>query len=345
MPIIVDCPECGGRFKARDELTGRRVKCPKCGEAVSVPGEDEEPSVAAGPPRRSRSRAADDEYEDAPRRRKRPRDDDEDDDYDRPRKNSKKGLIIALCAGGGALLIGVGVLLFFLLGKGSSDSDLLIGKWEEVSPNKGVIIEFTKEGKFISGAFGGTTTVDYRLNGNELEIQIPPEKRETYKKLRQKAGKSGPDDTLTVKIDLTKDSLVIHPPDFLALEKKDVLKYKRIGSDSGGPIGQPDPRLQNDLRQIGLAYHNYFDAMRKAPSRAEDLMPFLEKDARLLNLLKKDIIFFYNVAPTAMVNGASNTVLAYHRDTPTRGGYVLFGDGVVERLSADQFRTKPKAGK
>jgi hypothetical protein len=99
-----------------------------------------------------------------------------------------------------------------------------------------------------------------------------------------------------------------------------------------------DRRLQNDLKQIGLAYHNYFDANRKAPAKAEDLAPYLENDKRLVNLLKNDIVFGYNVGIRDMKDGTSNTVLAYLKDVPTKGGYALYGDGAVKRLTADQFK-------
>ena len=36
MPILVDCP-CGKKFRARDELSGKRVKCPACGQVLPVP--------------------------------------------------------------------------------------------------------------------------------------------------------------------------------------------------------------------------------------------------------------------------------------------------------------------
>jgi hypothetical protein len=48
MPITLGCPSCGKRFKARDESAGKRVKCPYCGAAVTVPTA-EEAAVAAAP--------------------------------------------------------------------------------------------------------------------------------------------------------------------------------------------------------------------------------------------------------------------------------------------------------
>ena len=36
MPIKVKCGSCSARFKAKDELAGRRVKCPKCQKPVVI---------------------------------------------------------------------------------------------------------------------------------------------------------------------------------------------------------------------------------------------------------------------------------------------------------------------
>ncbi|MCE9581555.1 MAG: DUF4282 domain-containing protein [Planctomycetes bacterium] len=36
MPILTTCP-CGSRFKAPDRLAGKRVRCPKCSEILTVP--------------------------------------------------------------------------------------------------------------------------------------------------------------------------------------------------------------------------------------------------------------------------------------------------------------------
>jgi RsiW-degrading membrane proteinase PrsW (M82 family) len=47
MPIVVSC-ECGGRFRARDELAGRAVNCPKCGRPLTIP--DQTYALAEEPP-------------------------------------------------------------------------------------------------------------------------------------------------------------------------------------------------------------------------------------------------------------------------------------------------------
>jgi hypothetical protein len=102
----------------------------------------------------------------------------------------------------------------------------------------------------------------------------------------------------------------------------------------------------NDLRQIGLAYHQYVNDNNRGPARADDLGPYFCKNERLLGLLKKDeIIFFYKVSLTQMPAGTSNTVLAYDRDVPAKGGWVLMGDGATKKMSPEDFKKATKAGK
>ncbi len=37
MAIVITC-QCGGSFRAKDDLAGKQVKCPKCQAAITVPG-------------------------------------------------------------------------------------------------------------------------------------------------------------------------------------------------------------------------------------------------------------------------------------------------------------------
>lgn len=38
MPISVQCPSCAKRLKTKDELAGKKIKCPGCGQVLPVPG-------------------------------------------------------------------------------------------------------------------------------------------------------------------------------------------------------------------------------------------------------------------------------------------------------------------
>jgi hypothetical protein len=67
----ITCPECKKSFKGRDELEGKRIRCPGCGTSFVVKADDDEDAAAAllmagdsgpAPPRPS----VDDEDEDNP---------------------------------------------------------------------------------------------------------------------------------------------------------------------------------------------------------------------------------------------------------------------------------------
>jgi hypothetical protein len=110
----------------------------------------------------------------------------------------------------------------------------------------------------------------------------------------------------------------------------------------GGPARaqkRDDPAaLSNDLKEILLAYHNYLDKNKgSAPAKAADLGPFLEKRA-LARLEDKSVVFVYGVTLKNMTQGSSNTILAYEKDAPEKGGLVAYGDGSVKKLTADEFK-------
>jgi len=105
-------------------------------------------------------------------------------------------------------------------------------------------------------------------------------------------------------------------------------------------------KADNDLKQITLGYHSHVDATGKAPEKADDISPFIEKNERLLGLLKSgEYVFLFGVKPVQMTAGTSNTVLAYEKTVPTNGGYVAYGDGSVKKLTADDFKKATLAKK
>jgi hypothetical protein len=96
----------------------------------------------------------------------------------------------------------------------------------------------------------------------------------------------------------------------------------------------PRPNTANDLKQIGLAFHSCIDATGKAPQKADDLVPYLDKNQKLIG----DYVFIYGVGILQMTQGTSNTVVGYEKDVPTKGGFALYGDGSVKRLTAEEFK-------
>ena len=49
MAIRVQCDSCSTRFQAKDELAGRRVKCPKCKTALTIPVARKSPAARKSP--------------------------------------------------------------------------------------------------------------------------------------------------------------------------------------------------------------------------------------------------------------------------------------------------------
>ncbi|MFQ3652148.1 MAG: hypothetical protein SNJ75_17655, partial [Gemmataceae bacterium] len=90
MAIEFDCEQCGKSLRVRDDLAGKRIKCPACAAVIVVPQELQTSpparplrSAAVRPvndeDRASRRRDEDDEQE-LPRRRARPLSEDDEDD-------------------------------------------------------------------------------------------------------------------------------------------------------------------------------------------------------------------------------------------------------------------------
>jgi hypothetical protein len=119
MAISLTC-ECGKKLAVKDELAGKRVKCPGCGDLLTVP------SVTDEAPIKKRAPAV--------------ADDEEDQEEERPRKKKKKrhragksNKTLWIGAGIGVLVLGfcclgIGGASIFWLNRGGPEKPIL-GKW------------------------------------------------------------------------------------------------------------------------------------------------------------------------------------------------------------------------
>jgi hypothetical protein len=119
---------------------------------------------------------------------------------------------------------------------------------------------------------------------------------------------------------------------------------------NGGGGGGGDPKTANDLKEIGLAIHQYNGDFAKAPTKADDIKKYLEPknaDAVMARLNSGEIVVFWGVSIADMMKAGStgDTVLAHHRDAPTKGGQVLMGDASVRKVTAEVFKTLKLAKK
>jgi hypothetical protein len=108
-----------------------------------------------------------------------------------------------------------------------------------------------------------------------------------------------------------------------------------------------DQKVSNDLKQLGIAYYSYYNAVGKAPTGPKDLEPYYERDPKLTQALDSgQYVFLWNVSFRDLIKGGgtgATTVLAYEKDVPTRGGLVLMGDANVRRMTPQEFTQAPKA--
>ncbi len=93
MPELITCPECQGKLRIKDELLGKKIKCPKCQKAFVAKVEEKEPAEPEEieeeeAPARPAARKRRDEDEDERPRKKR-RDEEEEEEDDRPRKKRR----------------------------------------------------------------------------------------------------------------------------------------------------------------------------------------------------------------------------------------------------------------
>jgi hypothetical protein len=100
----------------------------------------------------------------------------------------------------------------------------------------------------------------------------------------------------------------------------------------------------NDLKQVSLAMHSFYDVNKKMPARAEDFGRFLDSGAVMDRLRKGEIEVVWNALPPHQQPGGRGVVYAW--DTKVFAGgvrNVVYMDGLVEAITESEFQQKPKA--
>jgi hypothetical protein len=93
----------------------------------------------------------------------------------------------------------------------------------------------------------------------------------------------------------------------------------------------------NSLKQLGIAYHNCHDANQRGPQswiEAEQNGLPAEVSAELQNL---GYVVHWGVKFRDVLGGTSNFIAAYPSDAATAGGAILFMDGSVRQMTAQEF--------
>jgi hypothetical protein len=117
-----------------------------------------------------------------------------------------------------------------------------------------------------------------------------------------------------------------------------------------GAMGKASARQKavNDMKQLGMMYHNFHDAKARGPESAAEwnaLVSDPEEKALVSAVAAGEYVIYWNVKFPTLTAGTQNTVLGYEKKVPTEGGTVLMADGSVQQMTAEDFAAAPKADK
>jgi hypothetical protein len=119
--------------------------------------------------------------------------------------------------------------------------------------------------------------------------------------------------------------------------------------DPGNDGGTTSPTSENGpLAQVGALYRDHWELKKKAPTGYKDFAPYAEIMPEGFNALRTgDVVAIWGVrledlSPEATGDSADE-VLAYQKETPESGGYVLMKNRKIRQMTADEFKAAPKA--
>lgn len=101
----------------------------------------------------------------------------------------------------------------------------------------------------------------------------------------------------------------------------------------------------NDLRELGLAYHNYRDQFGKPPASWDELSSSgLIGTATMQKLQAQNLTVAWGTDFNQMMNGTSEFILAYPSGAETPPLVpVLMGDGSVQNVEPDELQRRLSA--
>ena len=115
------------------------------------------------------------------------------------------------------------------------------------------------------------------------------------------------------------------------------------------PKNDAEAKDSSSLNELGEAYRSYMIAKKKPPQKISDLLAAEAIGGNGVALAKTGniVVQWGAVLPDTNEEPGgtpSPEILAYGKNVPEEGGYVLLLDRTVKRMTADEFKAAPKAG-
>jgi len=110
----------------------------------------------------------------------------------------------------------------------------------------------------------------------------------------------------------------------------------------------PPPLTKIHLLNINLAYSNFCDTNGRPPSNFDELEPFVvgtvfpesrrkREEETLRELRDGKYVVIWNQKGAFGARQGTEVLVAYEQQTPERGGFVVFADGRVQRMSPEEL--------
>jgi hypothetical protein len=114
------------------------------------------------------------------------------------------------------------------------------------------------------------------------------------------------------------------------------------GCGGGDAVNTGDPTAKGKLEEFKAMLETVAVDRQKPPSRmaefgaVEPMLPVAGEAFR-----KGELVYVWG---TTLSPGGTG-VVAYEKNAPTEGGWVLIQDGTVKQMTAEEFKAAPKAAK
>jgi hypothetical protein len=123
------------------------------------------------------------------------------------------------------------------------------------------------------------------------------------------------------------------------------LVFGAVGCSGSGGKGVDQTAAQGALAEVADMLRATTQTNGKGPAKLSDLNTMQSMYARGYQAVKSgEVVIIWGHGVKAEGESATGgEIVAYEKNAPTAGGYVLFTSGEVKEMTADEFKAAPKA--